>query len=138
MSQRSLKKKSKSYQKFRSGLEAEFNKKAKRIAKFAYEAVTFPYTVKHSYKPDFTSNDPPLVVECKGFFRQGDTMKYKAIRDQLNVLGKIFVFILSDPNTKLRKGSKMTLSQWCDKEGIKWFSIHDMEGFRNYVDSLRT
>jgi hypothetical protein len=39
------------------------------------------------------------------------------------------VFILQYPNKKVRKGSKLTMSQWCDKEKIKWFSrdnIHEL------------
>jgi len=66
------------------------------------------------------------VVECKGFFREGDTKKYTSIRDSLPKHQRL-VFVLMHPNKKIRKGAMMTMAQWCDKEGIMWYTIDTLE-----------
>jgi len=71
-------------------------------------------------------------LELKGFFRTGDTMKYKAIRDCTDTE---LIFVLSDPNKKLRKGAKMTMGQWCEKEGFKHYTLTDFDKLMKYVDS---
>ena len=70
-------------------------------------------------------------MEAKGFFRVGDTQKYKAIRDSLPKK-KQLVFLLYNPNKKLRKGSKMTMAEWCEKEKFKWYTLEDItDAFTN-------
>tara|TARA_R110001632_G_scaffold17550_6_gene55504 strand:+ start:414 stop:665 length:252 start_codon:yes stop_codon:yes gene_type:complete len=66
------------------------------------------------------------LVECKGFFREGDTQKYKAVRDSLESHQRL-VFVLMGPNKKVRKGSKMTMSGWCEKEGLSWYTLDTLE-----------
>jgi hypothetical protein len=83
--------------------------------------------VHRNYNPDFVKGD--ILVEVKGFFRVGDTAKYKAIRDAC--LFKELVFFLQAPKTKIRKGAKMNMGQWCEKEGIKWFD--DVEKLKEYA-----
>ena len=86
---------SKNYGRYRSGLEKKFAEALPR--KFmAYEPFDMPYTVHRHYKPDFVYKDW-MLVECKGFFREGDTLKYKSIRDCLEEDQEL-VFLLSDPN----------------------------------------
>ena len=92
-----------------------------------YEPFVLPYITHREYTPDFVGDSKTgkeVIIEAKGFFRVGDTQKYKAIRDSLTP-NQVFVFILYDPNKKVRKGGKMTIAQWCDKEGIKWFLAED-------------
>ena len=94
-----------------------------------YEPEKVPYTVHRKYIPDFVGrndkNRIDILVEAKGFFRVGDTQKYKAIRDSLPKK-KQLVFLLYNPNKKLRKGSKMTMAGWCEKEKFKWYTLEDI------------
>ena len=114
---------------FRSGLEKTF---AALYPKedFDYEPYDIPYITKRKYKPDFVHTPTGKLIECKGFFRQGDTLKYKAIRDCSD---KELIFVLSDPFKKVRKGAKITMAQWCDKEGFKYFTVQQKEELMNYV-----
>mgnify|MGYP003135666067 FL=1 len=94
-----------------------------------------PYVVHRNYIPDFVGrndkNRIDILVEAKGFFRVGDTQKYKAIRDSLPKK-KQLVFLLYNPNKKLRKGSKMTMAEWCEKEKFKWYTLEDItDAFTN-------
>lgn len=41
--------------------------------------------------------------------------------------------MLSDPNKKVRKGSKMTMGQWCDKEGLAHFTVKTTKELLKYV-----
>jgi len=43
------------------------------------------------------------------------------------------VFVLSDPYKKVRKGSKMTMGQWCDKEGFSHFTVKTSKELLKYV-----
>jgi hypothetical protein len=120
------------YGRYRSGLEKKFAESIPpRTMK--YEPYSIPYTMHREYKPDFVFNDW-LFVECKGFFRQGDTMKYKSIRDSLNEAE--LVFVLSDPNKKIRKGAKMTMGQWCDKEGLKFYTLPTVSELLDYAYAI--
>lgn len=88
-----------------------------------YEPFTIPYITHREYTPDFvgqSSSGKQVIIEAKGFFRVGDTQKYKAIRDALEDHQEL-IFILYKPETKVRKGGKITMAKWCEKEGIKWF-----------------
>ena len=97
---------------------------------FEYEPFAAPYTVHRKYTPDFVHQGTGIMIEAKGYFRVGDTMKYKAIRDTIDAE---LVFVLSDPNKKVRKGSKLTMGQWCDKEGFEFFTVHQHEELVKYV-----
>jgi len=115
--------------KFRSTFEEEVS----RILKdFDYEPFTVPYTIQRSYRPDFVHNASGVLVECKGYFRDGDTKKYTSIRDSLPA-GQELVFVLMQPNKKIRKGAKMTMAQWCEKENITWYNIDTLEELLDYV-----
>lgn len=117
---------------YRSGLEAKVAELAPR-GLLAYEPWKLDYIVHHKYLPDFVSDSGKVMVECKGFFRVGDTLKYKSIRDVLEDDWEL-VFILSDPNKKVRKGSKMTMGQWCDKEEFKWCTVESLEKLIKYIE----
>ena len=120
---------------YRSGLEKAFAKEAPRKF-FEYEPFHLPYIVPRTYTPDFVHRESGILVECKGFFRVGDTQKYKAIRDTIekDLDYRELVFVFSDPNKKLRKGSKMTLGQWCEKEGFVYFTVSQMEDLIAYIE----
>tara|TARA_R100000781_G_scaffold111892_3_gene78709 strand:- start:1147 stop:1500 length:354 start_codon:yes stop_codon:yes gene_type:complete len=87
---------------------------------FSYEKFKIPYVVHRNYIPDFVNGH--TLIECKGFFRAGDVQKYKAIKNSLHLPDEL-VFVLHNPRKKLRKGSKMNMSEWCEKEGFRWFTV---------------
>jgi len=119
--------------KFRSTFEDDVSKILKE---FDYEPFTVPYTISRSYRPDFVDPSGVCLVECKGYFRDGDTKKYTSIRDSLPE-GQELVFVLMSPNKKIRKGAKMTMSEWCDKEGILWYTIETLQELIDHVTNTR-
>ena len=82
---------------YRNNFEEEVGKK---LTGWAYEPEKIPYFIHRDYIPDFKKGK--YLIECKGFFRIGDTQKYKAIRDCLD--GQELIFILYRPDTRVRKG----------------------------------
>jgi hypothetical protein len=118
---------------FRSTFEDDVSKVLKE---FDYEPFTIPYTISRSYRPDFVDSSGLFLVECKGYFRDGDTKKYTSIRDSLPE-GQELVFVLMQPNKKIRKGAKMTMSEWCDKEGLLWYTIDTLQELIRYVSNAR-
>jgi len=72
-----------------------------------------------------------ILIEAKGYFRVGDTQKYTSIRDSIGDWE--LVFVLSDPNKKVRKGNKITMGQWCDKEGFAHFTVKTTKELLKYV-----
>ena len=124
---------SKPKNKYRSALEKEFSKEVKRKG-FKYEPFDVPYIVHRHYKPDFVHEDNKVMVEVKGFFRIGDTLKYKSIRDTILEDTWELLFLLSNPNKKVRKGGKITMGQWCDKEGFKHSTLHTARQLVDYVE----
>ncbi len=134
MKAKTKKPRSKSYGRYRSGLEAKFAEALPR-GSYEYESLKIPYTTHRTYLVDFVVNE--RIIECKGFFREGDTQKYKAIRDTLAETGEELIFVLSDPNKKIRKGAKMTMGQWCKKEGFAYFTLEEVEELLEYVNDPR-
>lgn len=121
------------YGRYRSGLEKKFSESLPR--KFMdYEPYDIPYIIERNYKPDFVFKNK-LFVECKGFFRQGETLKYKSIRNCLEEEQEL-VFVLSDPNKKVRKGAKMTMGQWCSKENFKFYTLSTVDELINYANAF--
>jgi len=118
---------------FRSTFEEDV---AKILKEFNYEPFTVPYTISRSYRPDFVDPSGLYLIECKDYFRDGDTKKYTSIRDSLPE-GQELIFVLMQPNKKIRKGAKMTMSQWCDKEGILWYNIETLQELISYVTNAR-
>jgi hypothetical protein len=101
-----------------------------------YEPFNLTYQVQHRYTPDFVyehEGGREILVEVKGFFRAGDTQKYKAIAQECKETDREFVFFLSNPFKKVRKGGMLTMAQWCDKEGIRWF--FDTVELQEYADA---
>ena len=104
--------------------------------KWAYEPKKISYVTHRKYTPDFvieSDDGKEVLVEVKGFFRVGDTQKYKAIRDALKPHQHL-VFYLNNAKTKVRKGAKMTMAEWCYKEGFSWFD--DPEELKEYGEAF--
>jgi hypothetical protein len=97
----------------KSVFRSKFEENVSKVLKgFEYEPFTIPYVIHRNYRPDFVHAATGTVVECKGFFREGDTKKYTSVRDSLK---------------KIRKGATMTMAEWCDKEGIMWYTIDTVQ-----------
>jgi len=111
--------------KYRNNFEADIGDK---LVDWNYEPYHIPYVTKRKYIPDFTKGN--ILVEAKGYFRVGDTQKYKAIRDSL--FSQELVFVLTNADKKVRKGSKITMGEWCEKEGFKWFTLETLKELKRY------
>ena len=114
---------------FRSGLEKDLSEKLD--GQYKFEPYDLSYTVHKKYLPDFVHEGKAVLVECKGFFRVGDTQKYTAIRDSMPEWE--LVFVLSNPSKKVRKGGKITMGEWCDKEGFKHYTIETAKELTRYI-----
>lgn len=117
--------------KFRSIFEEHT---AEVLEGFEYEPYTVPYTIHRNYTPDFVHVPSNTLVECKGFFREGDTKKYTSIRDSLKDYQSL-VFVLMNPNKKVRKGGKITMSQWCEKQGLEWYTLDTLQELMDDVSN---
>ena len=109
----------------------KFEERCAEALGWEYEPTYVPYEIKRRYLPDFHQGD--TLVECKGYFRPGDTQKYKAIRDSLGPEEEL-IFVLYDPNKKVRKENKITMGEWCTKEGFKWFTLETLPALKEAVD----
>ena len=116
--------------KYRNNFESDIGEE---LVDWSYEPYQIPYVTKRKYTPDFTKGN--ILVECKGYFRVGDTQKYKAIRDSLYTQELVFVF--TNSNKKVRKGSKLTMGDWCDKEGFKWFTKETLQELKSYGPTIK-
>lgn len=104
--------------KFRSKLEA-------RVANFLgasweYEPTALHYHLPKKYIPDFVQGD--TYIEVKGYFRSGDTAKYKAVAKECERMGIMFIMLFQKPHAPIRKGSQTTYAKWAEKNNIHWES----------------
>jgi len=84
------------------------------------------------------------VVETKGFFTVQDRQKHIWIKEQYPKLDLRFVF--SNSRNKLRKGSKTTYADWCNKYGFKFadqsipeeWILEKKKGVKNNAKGLHT
>jgi len=88
-------------------------------AGFVYEPLQLTYYMPGSYTPDFVLGD--ILVEVKGWFRPGDTKKYKYINESLEGSQEL-VFLLQSPQQRIRKGRPGTMADWCARHDIRWFA----------------
>ena len=107
---------------FRSGLEHRVwkNLKQRKVKVIAYEAIRINYVIpasEHYYTPDIILPNG-IIVEIKGRLVKADRDKHLLIKEQHPNLDIRFVF--QNANNKIRKGSKTTYAQWCEKNDIKW------------------
>ena len=106
---------------YRSGFE---NKVASALSEqsisFEYEVTQIEYIkpqTNHKYTVDFTLPNG-ILIETKGRWTTEDRKKHLLIKDQHPELDIRFVF--QNPKGKIRKGSKTTYADYCDKHGILW------------------
>lgn len=106
---------------------------------FSYEPFQVPYEIPRKYTPDFVYEDNrgrSYLIECKGYFRAGDTQKYKAISKSLPWTQEL-IFVLMKPNQKVSKSTKLTMAEWCDKHDILWYTIDTLKELVDYVSDTR-
>lgn len=106
---------------FRSGLENDFIHELETYnIDPSYESRKFEYTIpesKHIYTPDFPVS-PHIVIETKGRWVLEDRQKMLLVIEQYPDID--FRIVFYNANQKIKKGSKTSYGDWCDKHGIKW------------------
>lgn len=113
---------------FRSGLEKVVGDHlTAALIPFEHELEKLKYVVpetRKTYNPDFTIPEAPhLIVEAKGIFSAADRKKMVLIKQQHPDREILMVF--GRARNFLRKGSKTTYADWCDKNEIKWVDLAD-------------
>jgi hypothetical protein len=106
---------------YRSGFEHKVSEQlTESKIKFGYEDTVIDYIKPqtfHKYTIDFTLPNG-ILVETKGRWVIEDRKKHLLIKQQHPELDIRIVF--QSAKTKIRKGSKTTYADWCDKHGIVW------------------
>lgn len=106
---------------FRSGLEVTIHEILTTVGiDGEYEKHKIKYTkpaTTHTYTPDFKLPNG-IFIETKGRFVLEDRLKHILIKEQYPDLDIRFVF--QNSKNKLRKGSKTTYADWCNKHGFKY------------------
>lgn len=102
----------------RSGLEKTVQEDLKqRGVDYSYESLKIKWVLHENktYTPDFILPNG-IIVETKGRFVPDDRKKHLRIKEQHPDLDIRFVF--SNSRAKIRKGSKTSYADWCDKHGF--------------------
>lgn len=115
---------------FKSGLERDFH----RRYKLPYETARLPYTVTHTYHPDWTVSETAFI-ETKGMFVGADRQKHLHIKKQHPHIKVLFVF--QDPNRKLSKTSKTTYGAWCEMKGFDYCAATDHAAIEKWIATYR-
>ena len=133
-----MSRKSKKYpNEFRSGFEHDVSKQLQPYG-FSYEQWQIDYKIERKYTPDFVYElgGRTYLIECKGYFRSGDTQKYRSISKCIPETHEL-IFVLMKPNQKVSKNTKNTMAQWCDKNNILWYNIDTLKELVDYVTDTR-
>lgn len=106
---------------YRSGFELKVSEQLNEAkVAFGYEDTVIPYTkpaTNHKYTIDFRLPNG-VLIEAKGRWTLEDRKKHLLVREQNPELDIRIIF--QSPNNKIRKGSKTTYADFCDKHGIQW------------------
>ncbi|MGO1160858.1 endodeoxyribonuclease [Brucella sp. C7-11G] len=85
---------------------------------FAYEAKRLPYTLAHTYLPDFLNEQTHEIVEAKGRFTAADRQKMLAVK-AAHPQYKITI-VFQNADLPINKNSKTSYGDWCSKHGFAW------------------
>lgn len=106
---------------YRSGLEEAISQQLDKMSidgQYEQHKVLYVKPVTyHEYTPDFRLPNG-IFVETKGRFVLEDRKKHLLIKSQHPELDIRFVF--QNSKNKIRKGSKTTYADWCEKHGFKY------------------
>lgn len=95
-----------------------------------YEPDKLRYTIPssdHNYLPDFKLRDN-VYIETKGIFSYEDRVKMLLIKEQ-HPDKTIYICFMNAKNP-IRKGSKVTYADWCEKHGFEY--CHAPGGIPNH------
>lgn len=110
---------------YRSGLEKAMQKELEEYnICHNFEGIKLEYIIpesKHTYTPDFPVS-PHIVIETKGRWVVEDRMKMLYLIEQYPDIS--FRMIFYNANQKIKKGSKTSYADWCDKHNIMWANKH--------------
>ena len=106
---------------YRSGFEHKISEQLEQQnINPLYETTVVKYTIPardSKYTVDFTLPNG-ILVETKGRWMPDDRKKHLLVKEQHPELDIRIVF--QSAKSKLRKGSKTTYADYCDKHGIQW------------------
>jgi len=106
---------------YRSGFEHKISEQLEQQnINPQYETTIVKYTIPardSKYTVDFTLPNG-ILVETKGRWMPDDRKKHLLVKEQHPELDIRIVF--QSAKSKLRKGSKTTYADYCDKHGIQW------------------
>jgi hypothetical protein len=106
---------------YRSGFEHKISEQLEQQSiDPQYEKTVVKYTIPardSKYTVDFTLPNG-ILIETKGRWMPDDRKKHLLVKEQHPELDVRIVF--QSAKSKLRKGSKTTYADYCDKHGIKW------------------
>jgi len=97
-----------------SVLKALVDRKGTYKYKLEYEEEVFDYIIKRTYTPDFIltfKDGRKIYIEAKGYFRDADQKKMRAIKEQHPELDIRLLF----QNDGKITNTKMRYSDWCNK-----------------------
>lgn len=100
-------------------------RKLKKAFKFEHETEQLPWVVEGKYKPDFiiTREDGhKIYVEAKGYLDNSARVKMLAVRRTNPDLDIRFLFYRDN---KIRRGAKMTYTQWALRNGFQGAVVGD-------------
>ncbi len=108
----------------RCNLRSSFEDKIKEQlddskANYEYESERLEY--KCQYIPDFilhTQGGKKIYIEAKGYFDPDSIKKMIAVFKEHP--DKDIRMVFQNGSNKIRKGSKATYGDWCEKRGVKW------------------
>lgn len=105
---------------YRSGLEGGIALQLETLGvPVEYEEEKIKYRVDEvrTYTPDWKLPNG-IIVESKGRFTVEDRKKHILVKEQHPE--KDIRFVFSNSRSKLRKGSKTSYADWCNKHGFKF------------------
>jgi len=117
---------------YRSGFELKVSEQLNEAkVSFGYEDTVIPYTkpaTNHKYTIDFRLPNG-ILIEAKGRWTLEDRKKHLLVRKQHPELDIRIVF--QSAKNKIRKGSKTTYADFCEKHGIRWAEKEIPESWLN-------
>lgn len=81
----------------------------------------------HRYYPDWRIPGTDIYLETKGIWDVKARAKMLLVQAQHP--DKTFIMVFQNPNLPIRKGSKTSVSAWCDKNCLKWMTFEQAVKF---------
>ena len=104
------------------------------LTEWSHHADKVPYTVEHTYEPDFTRtfNDIEYLLEAKGrFWDYAEYSKYIWIRKCLKENQEL-VFLFAQPSApmpqakKRKDGTKRSHAEWATSNDFQWYTEYTL------------